>query len=204
VGRNAFDLDADQIVDAALVILRERGLEAVSMRSVSAALGVSPVPLYKRIGNKDALLAAMASRLLGDVAPKPRAREPWQRYALRWATAIRAALVSTPDIRMLMRESRAPFVESSRPLVDELRAAGFASDEAVQAARLLIWATAGHVVLESGRDNTPEPARRGRRPGGDPSGVSRREAEQLFGIHVQYLLDGIEREHTASHGRTSP
>ena len=40
------------------------------MRTVSAELGVSPEPLYKRIGNKDALLDAMARRLLVDVAPR--------------------------------------------------------------------------------------------------------------------------------------
>ena len=72
MGRTAIDLDADEIVDAALVILREQGLDAVSMRTVSAALGVSPVPLYRRVGNKDDLLAAMVQRLLVGIAPRPR------------------------------------------------------------------------------------------------------------------------------------
>ena len=55
---------ADEIVDAALVILRDQGLDAVSMRTVSAALGVSPVPLYRRVGNKDDLLGAVAQLVL--------------------------------------------------------------------------------------------------------------------------------------------
>ena len=50
-----FDLDAEEIVTAAVEIFEESGLDAVSMRSVSSRLGVSPVPLYSRIGNKDAL-----------------------------------------------------------------------------------------------------------------------------------------------------
>ena len=58
-----FDLDADEIVSAAVEIFRESGLDAVSMRSVAARLGVSPVPLYSRIGNKDALVDAIADRL---------------------------------------------------------------------------------------------------------------------------------------------
>ena len=66
------DLEADEIITAAVEILREQGLDAVSMRSVSARLGVSPVPLYSRIGNKDALLDAVADRLLADLAAAER------------------------------------------------------------------------------------------------------------------------------------
>ena len=42
-GPSDFDLAADEIVSAAVDIFREEGLDAVSMRSVSARLGVSPV-----------------------------------------------------------------------------------------------------------------------------------------------------------------
>lgn len=200
MGRAAIELDADEIVEAALVILREQGLDAVSMRSVSAALGVSPVPLYRRIGNKDALLAAMVRRLLADVAPHVRKGEAWRAYARRWAVALLGALESTRDLRLLVGGSREPFVETTRPLVEALRSAGFAPDEAVQATRLLVWTTAGHALLDAGRTDTPgapgaSGRRRGRRPGGDPSPVSRREADALFRIHVDYVLDGIERAH---------
>src|SRR5207247_506683 len=44
-----FDLDAEEIITAAVEIFQESGLDAVSMRSVSARLGVSPVPLYSRL-----------------------------------------------------------------------------------------------------------------------------------------------------------
>ena len=50
-GRTELELDADEIVTAAVAIFEESGLDAVSMRSVSARLGVSPVPLYSRVGN---------------------------------------------------------------------------------------------------------------------------------------------------------
>jgi TetR/AcrR family tetracycline transcriptional repressor len=54
----AFQLDVDDIVGVATEIFLEKGLDAVSMRSVSARLGVSPVPLYSRIGNKEDLVDA--------------------------------------------------------------------------------------------------------------------------------------------------
>jgi len=212
MGRTAIDLDADEIVDAALVILREQGLDAVSMRTVSGALGVSPVPLYRRVGTKDDLLAAMLQRLLSGVAPRRRTGEAWQAYARRWTVALLGALESTRDLRRLVGArqddtAREPFVEASRPLVDGLRDAGFATDEAVQATRLLIWATVGHVMVGAGRTDTAAPAngrgangrvangRARRRPGGDPARLSRREADALFRVHVDYVLDGIERAH---------
>ncbi len=196
MGRTAIDLDADGIVDAALVILREQGLDTVSMRTVSAALGVSPVPLYRRVGNKDDLLAAMVQRLLAGVAPRHRKGEAWRTYAKRWTVALLQALESTRDLRRLVGDTREPFVEASRPLVSVLRDAGFATDEAVQATRLLVWTTVGHVMVDAGRtDGTSAGGGRRRRPGGDPAPLSRREADALFRVHVDYVLDGIERAH---------
>lgn len=193
-GRTAFDLEPDEIVDAAIAIFTEQGLDAVSMRNVSARLGVSPVPLYNRVGNKDALLDAMADRLLVDVAPAPRASESWRHYAERWAGALRDRLSRRPEIRLLISDRRSPFVEATRPLVDVLKANGFESDAAVQTCRLLIWAVVGFVVVEAGRARGASKSSRKRRPGGDPTGVTKAEADHLYAMHIGYILDGIERD----------
>jgi TetR/AcrR family tetracycline transcriptional repressor len=186
-------LDAEAIVTAAVEIFRESGLDAVSMRSVSARLGVSPVPLYSRIGNKDALLDAIADRLLADLAPPTNEDEPWDRYAVRWARELRVGLRRARDSRLLLWLGRDAYVEASRPLVDTMRRDGFAADAAVQACRLLMWATVGFGAVESG----VEPPRRARgrtRPGGDPRGVVPAEAETLFDLHIRYLIEGIARD----------
>src|SRR5205085_12063227 len=88
------DLDRDDIVDAALAILGEDGFDGLSMRTVAARLGVSPVPVYSRVGNKEALLEAVADRILVDATPVPPADEDWVRYAARWAHALRDPLPS--------------------------------------------------------------------------------------------------------------
>ncbi len=90
------DLDADEIVTAAVEIFRDSGLDAVSMRSVAARLGVSPVPLYSRIGNKDALVEAMADRLFANLTPPRLGDEEWDSYATRWAADLRRATRSSP------------------------------------------------------------------------------------------------------------
>jgi AcrR family transcriptional regulator len=196
------DLDAEEIITAAVEIFEESGLDAVSMRSVSARLGVSPVPLYSRIGNKEALLDAIADRLLADLAPPPNDDEPWDKYAARWARELRIRSRRVRDSRLLLWPGRDAYVEASRPLVDAMRRDGFAADAAVQACRLLMWATVGFGAIESG----VEPPRRGRkrtRPGGDPDGVSPSEAEALFDLHIRYLIEGIGRDAESAPRRRS-
>jgi AcrR family transcriptional regulator len=193
VSRSAdFDLDADEIVTAAVEIFRESGLDAVSMRSVATRLGVSPVPLYSRIGNKEALVDAIAERIFANVTPPRVGDEPWDSYAVRWAGALRSQLVPAQESRLILSLGRDAFVEVSRPLVDAMRHDGFRADAAVQACRLLMWATVGFVAVESGA----RPPRRPRavRPGGDAGGIDRAEVDTLFDIHIRHLIDGITRD----------
>ena len=194
-----FDLDADEIVTAAVEIFRESGLDAVSMRRVSSRLGVSPVPLYSRVGNKQALIEAIADRLLTDVAPAVNAGEGWAEYAVRWARALRARLRLARDSRLIVTPHRAGYVEASRPLVEAMRRDGMAADAAVQACRLLMWATVGFGAVESGA--RPPARRRGpTRPGGDPGGVDQGEVDSLFDLHIRYLIEGIQGDKTAERG----
>jgi TetR/AcrR family transcriptional regulator, tetracycline repressor protein len=185
-------LDADEIVTAAVEILHEQGLDAVSMRSVSARLGVSPIPLYSRIGNKDALLDAVADRLLAELAPPSGCDETWTEYAARWTAELRCRL-RRADSRLILAPRRYAYVEASRPLVDVMRSSGFEPDAAVQACRLLMWATVGFVAMETGV-TPPERARRAVRSGGDPGGVTPEETDDLFRLHIRYLIEGIERD----------
>ena len=187
-----FDLDADEIVSAAVEIFRESGLDAVSMRSVASRLGVSPVPLYSRIGNKDALVDAIADRLFANLSPARVDDETWDCYATRWATALRSQLASAKESRLILSFGREVFVEASRPLVDAMRHDGFRADAAVQACRLLMWATVGFVAVESGARPPNRPKRV--RPGGDAGGIDAAEANALFDIHIRHLIDGISRD----------
>jgi AcrR family transcriptional regulator len=190
------DLGADEIIEAAIDILRERGLDAVSMRSVSSRLGVSPVPLYSRVGNKEALLDAIADHLLVDLAPPSSRYETWTAYAERWARALRARLRQTQDSRLILGPRRHAYVEASRPLVDAMREGGLTADAAVQGCRLLMWATVGFVAMEAGAAPPPDRWRRVGRSGGDPAGVTAEEVDVLFELHIRYLIDGIARDAT--------
>jgi AcrR family transcriptional regulator len=206
----ATDLDADAVVDAALALLLDEGPDAVSMRRVAARLGVSPIPLYSRVGNKDALLDAVAERVLHDLLPDGPAAGPWTDCVAAWARALRERLRAHPGSRMVLRTRRQAWVDASRPLVDALLAAGFDHDEAVRTCRLVTWAVTGFVVVEAGsleRERGRDRERRTRsRPGvagGDPTGVDRADADALFEQHLRYLVDGLSADRAAHAGGPS-
>jgi AcrR family transcriptional regulator len=177
------------------VILRERGLDAVSMRNVADRLGVSPMPLYTRVGNKAALIDAVADHLLTDLAPAAAADEAWPEYAERWCRELRHRLKLTPDSRLYLGAARDAYVEASRPLIAAMRDGGLSADAAVQACRVLMWATVGFVAMEQGSGVHDTEARRGRLSGSNPAGVTAAEADELFDLHVGLITSGLARMH---------
>jgi AcrR family transcriptional regulator len=190
---NEIALNADQIVAAAVEILHEGGLDAVSMRSVAGRLGVTPPPVYARIGNKDALLDAIAQHFLADVAPPPDRDEPWPDYARRWAHQLRQRLTAAADSRLFLQVKRPTYLEATKPLLKCMRRDGMSKDGAVRACRLLTWAIVGFVAM----DHPPSAAssrRRNRLAGSDPEGVTAEEIDELFTAHIDYLIEGIARE----------
>jgi TetR/AcrR family transcriptional regulator, tetracycline repressor protein len=196
-----FQLDVDDIVGVATEIFLEQGLDAVSMRSVSARLGVSPVPLYSRVGNKEDLLDAIADHLLANLAPPTSPDERWPDYAIRWSVEIRRRLLAAADSRLILRERRDQYVEATRPLITLMRANGLTSDMAVQGCRQLIWAIVGFVALEGHQTPPPGDRSRRRRAGADPAGVTTEEIEELFMLQIRYLIEGIARASTTGPDR---
>jgi AcrR family transcriptional regulator len=190
---NEIQLSSEQIVAAAVDILHEGGLDAVSMRSVAGRLGVTPPPVYARIGNKDALLDAIAEHFLADLAPDPGRDEPWPDYARRWTQQMRRRLTEAADSRLFLQVKRPTYLEATKPLLTCMRRDGMSTDAAVRACRLLTWATVGFIAM----DHSPPAAssrRRSRLAGSDPAGVTSDEIDELFTAHIGYLIDGIERD----------
>lgn len=54
-----------EILDAAFELLETKGFDAVSVRGVAGALGLTPTAMYTYYPNKQALLAGMVEQLLG-------------------------------------------------------------------------------------------------------------------------------------------
>jgi AcrR family transcriptional regulator len=80
-----------EIADAAIAIADEQGIDAVSMRNISARLGVGTMTLYTWVENKDDLIAAMGDALAAQMlVPEPLPED--------WREALRLIAVATRDI----------------------------------------------------------------------------------------------------------
>jgi AcrR family transcriptional regulator len=60
-------LSQEAIVDAAMAILDEGGLDALTMRAVAAALGTGAASLYAHVASKDVLIELLIERVIGEI-----------------------------------------------------------------------------------------------------------------------------------------
>lgn len=143
----------EEILDAALAIADERGLEAVSMRALADRVGVTPMALYRHVKDKAALLDGMVGRLLSALLPSDSAlerawderlnalahscrqvtqRHPWAAHLLFSRPAVTPDAVRVVDIIYLaLIEAGVP--ESEVPRLERLISTfviGFATSEA--------------------------------------------------------------------------
>ena len=129
-------LTTEHVVDAALRAADEGGIEAISLRRLAAALGVTPMAIYRHVQNKAHLLDLMAERLLGQVDLAPAETATWQERLRRLLASFQASVAAHPAGALLLSR---PFVSPasvrlSETLLATLHSAGF---DAGQSARLL-------------------------------------------------------------------
>ena len=84
-------LSREQVVAAAVELLRRYGLGDLSMRRLARELGVAPGALYWHVANKQELLVEVADVLLAEV-PEPRGDRPPAEALAALALAIREAI----------------------------------------------------------------------------------------------------------------
>jgi TetR/AcrR family transcriptional regulator, tetracycline repressor protein len=88
------------IVQAALDLLDEAGMDGLTVRALAARLGVQAPALYWHIRSKQALLDEMATliwRRVGDVMAGLPASTPWRELMSVYAATIRAELLGHRD-----------------------------------------------------------------------------------------------------------
>ncbi len=92
-------IDRAQIVDAALTILNEVGIDGLSTRLIAQRLGVQQPALYWHFKGKQALLAAMNAEMLkrNHTRNTPLPGESWQDFLRANARSFRSALLTWRD-----------------------------------------------------------------------------------------------------------
>ena len=144
----------ERIIDEALLLLNEVGMDKLSTRKLAERLGVQQPALYWHFRNKSQLLDAINSEMLlryhDDRVPKP--GQDWVSFTLSNARSVRKALLSVRDGARLTagtRPSVTDFADTEKVLqlyVD----AGFSTKEAFGIAICVTRYVVGYVLEEQG------------------------------------------------------
>jgi AcrR family transcriptional regulator len=98
----------DDVVEAALAVADERGLEAVTVRAVAEQVGVAPMSLYTYVPGRAELLDLMVDTVyLRMDRPRRRSRS-WRRRVTAVAEANRAVFEQHPWVAEVAASSRPP------------------------------------------------------------------------------------------------
>ena len=90
-------LSRDRIRDTALELIDAHGLDNLSMRLLAHELGVRAASLYGHYPTKDAVLDAIADKIMESVDVSGFADADWRSGLLTWARSYRAALAAHPN-----------------------------------------------------------------------------------------------------------
>jgi AcrR family transcriptional regulator len=147
-------LSRDRVIEAALRIMDEEGLDAVSMRRVGRELGVEAMSLYHHVRDKEDLLQGIRELVLSEFLD-PGSEGDWEVRARQAARSWRRILRTHPHMMVLISESKrfAMTPTSLRPTETALRLlreVGLPEDDAVQAFCALGGFIVGFVMFEIG------------------------------------------------------
>lgn len=145
-------LTSSDVVDAAIGILDEYGLGDLTMRRLAASLGVQPGALYWHVANKQALLGAVADRILEHLDDDMPTGD-WDLRFNELAHRLRAALLAHRDGAEVVAAAHS--LRTGRggtlALLSEVLAdAGFTPTEAELAALAVLHYVLGHTADEQG------------------------------------------------------
>lgn len=140
------------IVDAAVAVIDDDGVDAVSMRTVARRLRVDPKSLYNHVADKGALLDGVVERIISLIrVPEPTgdARADLRAFSLAYRDA---ALAAHPRAAALVLTRRVESAGSLAPLnavLSILSRAGYPPAAAVHVLRTLLAFITGTLLREA-------------------------------------------------------
>lgn len=156
------NLDRDTIVKAALDILAERGLNAVSLRNVATAVGARAPSLYWHVASKPELLGLMCETIFRNCLDQLPSDGTWQDWLRALGTQVWQAQRQTRDMHQLMMQSRMAadtLAAFTARMVDELTSRGLSAKIAFEAQKSVLALATGWTMMPNDpafRDNPPE------------------------------------------------
>jgi len=176
-------LTPERIDVAALALVDQGGMTALSMRKLGAALGVDPMAIYHHVPNKRALFHRLARHVFTDL-PEPDPTQPWDERVRAWAHAYRSVVVAHPALVLTIVSDPEAVAVASAAAGAELRAALEAAglDEAdveLCTAVVVDHAHGAALAVAAGPDGTP------------PTPTMERSFARAYADGLEVVLAGI-------------
>jgi TetR/AcrR family transcriptional regulator, tetracycline repressor protein len=154
--RDAF-LDPSVIVGAAWALVERDGVDALTTRTLAAALGVKSPALYWHVPSMTALHSLMVERMLTESIRNPKQGEAWDVWLHDVGIRQRQNFLSHRDSGRIL--AMAPPTEVTRNevmpmLIGPLVQAGFATKDAVAAAGAFASFILGWVIYEQSAETS--------------------------------------------------
>ncbi|MFF7456242.1 TetR/AcrR family transcriptional regulator C-terminal domain-containing protein [Kitasatospora sp. NPDC008115] len=174
-------LDRAQVVDTALRLLDETGLDGLTLRRIATELDVKAPALYWHFANKQALLDEMATEMLRRMSAGPTAvPDSWQEAVTGTCRTLRTSLLGYRDGAKVFSGTRltdSGHTEGQHALLAAFGRAGFELGDAVLAFTTAYAFTIGFVIEEQAVHPVPGE----RAPGYDPE-------QRAAGIDPEHAL----------------
>jgi len=145
-------LDRETVLGTALALADADGLDALTMRAIAQRLGVTPMALYRHVGDKQALLDGIVEHLLMEI-PLPDPALPWTERLRAMTAAVRASARRHPAVFPLLLQRPAVTAGARRvrdAVYAALRDAGLPEPEIARTERMLASFVFGVAASESG------------------------------------------------------
>ena len=164
------------ILDAALALLDEVGLDGLTMRRLAQALAIQAPSLYWHFPNKQALLDAMADAILAGITLPADPAAGWEDRLRTGAGELRRALKARRDGARVFAGTF-PVLDHvlrlSDAIVGTLRQAGAEETEAVRASFTLLYFVLGFTIEEQAAEEQAAEEQASSPPDGGTAGLPR-------------------------------
>ena len=147
---SATALSRSRVLQEALALTDEEGIEEVSMRKLARRLGVDPMSLYNHVDNKDAILDGITELILAS-AEFPAPTSDLRTDLREMARAFRRALLRHPRAAPLVLTRQLSSSQALMPteiVLTTLRRAGLSPDQSVHAMRTVLAFLIGTLMRE--------------------------------------------------------
>jgi AcrR family transcriptional regulator len=191
--RSRIPLSRDRVLQAAVRLADEAGIESLTMRKLAAELGVEAMSLYNHVANKGDLVDGIVDLVITEIE-LPSDEEEWDVAIRAYAISAHEAFVRHPWACSLVmsltaaRAARAPRLRYMEWLLGRLRGSGFSPDLAYHAYHTLDSHILGFTLWQLGHSTAATDFR-----GADLADLSARFIRELPSGDWRYLAEHVEQ-----------